>query len=142
MEYHQVNFGSFTNKDSVSPQMASATICGSLQYRFITGTVRLYQTNSGVVVYSEIGGLPTSDMPCKSRIFGFHIHEGRSCSGDIDDPFSNAMAHYNPGGCSHPHHAGDLPVLFGNNGFAFSIFLTNRFTVSCLLYTSDAADEL
>ena len=92
--------------------------------------MRFYQTNSGVVVYSEIGGLPTSDMPCQSRIFGFHIHDGTSCSGNIDDPFSNAMAHYNPGGCEHPYHAGDLPVLFENNGFAFSIFLTNRFTVN------------
>ena len=109
---------------------ATATIAGSLQYRCITGIVRFYQTNSGVVVYSEIGGLPTSDMPCQSRIFGFHIHDGTSCSGNIDDPFSNAMVHYNPGGCEHPYHAGDLPVLFENNGFAFSIFLTNRFTVN------------
>lgn len=97
MEYHQVNFLEALQIKIQSHIKASATISGSLQYRFITGTVRLYQTNSGVVVYSEIGGLPTSDMPCQSRIFGFHIHEGRSCSGDIDDPFSNAMAHYNPG---------------------------------------------
>lgn len=109
---------------------AAAAIAGSLQYRFVTGTVRFYQTNSGVVVYSEIGGLPTSDVPCQNRVFGFHIHEGASCTGEINNPFSNTMAHYNPGGCEHPHHAGDLPVLFENNGFAFSIFLTNRFTVS------------
>ena len=38
-------------------------------------------------------------------------------------------AHYNPGACEHPHHAGDLPPLFGCNGYAMSVFLTDRFLV-------------
>ena len=46
------------------------------------------------------------------------------------DPFSDALTHYNPDTCAHPQHAGDLPPLFGNNGYAFSMFLTNRFSVS------------
>ncbi len=37
--------------------------------------------------------------------------------------------HYNPGGCEHPRHAGDLPPLFGNDGAAVSLFLTSRFSV-------------
>ena len=40
---------------------------------------------------------------------------------------SDAKAHYNPDNCEHPYHAGDMPPIFGNNGYAFSIFLTNRF---------------
>ena len=40
------------------------------------------------------------------------------------------QAHYNPNGCNHPYHAGDLPPLFGNNGFALSLFLTNRFSLN------------
>lgn len=47
----------------------------------------------------------------------------------MDDPLADAMAHYDPGSCEHPHHAGDLPPLFGNNGFALCAFLTNRFSV-------------
>lgn len=45
------------------------------------------------------------------------------------DPFSNAMAHYNPENCPHPYHAGDMPPLFGNQGYAFLMFLTDRFMV-------------
>ena len=37
--------------------------------------------------------------------------------------------HYNPQGCPHPYHAGDLPPLFGNQGYAFSAFVTDRFAV-------------
>lgn len=47
----------------------------------------------------------------------------------MSDPFADAMSHYNPNGCGHPNHAGDLPLLFGNNGFALSLFLTNRFYI-------------
>ena len=39
------------------------------------------------------------------------------------------MSHYDPDGCEHPCHAGDLPPLFGNDGYALSLFLTNRFSV-------------
>lgn len=47
----------------------------------------------------------------------------------MDDPFADAMSHYNPNDCEHPHHAGDLPPLFGNDGFALLLFLTSRFSV-------------
>ena len=46
-----------------------------------------------------------------------------------DAPFPLSGAHYNPGECEHPHHAGDLPPLFGCNGYAMSVFLTDRFLV-------------
>lgn len=109
---------------------AAAGITGSMGYSDISGTVRFYQTRAGVIVLAEVSGLPQSNHPCQERIFGFHIHEGTDCGGNMDDPFANAMAHYNPGGCEHPYHAGDLPPLFGNNGFALSLCLTNRFSVN------------
>ena len=74
-------------------------------------------------------GLPTSADKCKSPIFAFHIHAGESCTGNSEDPFANALTHYNPNDCSHPFHVGDLPPLFGNNGYAFLAFITNRFSV-------------
>lgn len=104
---------------------AAANLSGSKNCPGISGTVRFYQTNKGVIVLAEVSGLPKSD-----GVFGFHIHEGTSCGGNRDDPFADAMQHYNPGGCDHPYHAGDLPPLFGNNGSALSLFLTNRFSVS------------
>lgn len=108
---------------------AAASIAGSKDYPGISGTVRLYQTNGGVIVLAQIRGLPQSDLPCQDRIFGFHIHEGTDCGGNMDDPLADAMSHYNPNGCGHPYHAGDLPPLFGNNGRALSLFLTNRFSI-------------
>ena len=108
---------------------AAASIAGSKDYPGISGTVRLYQANAGVIVLAQVSGLPQSDIPCQDRIFGFHIHEGTDCGGNMDDPLADAMSHYNPDGCGHPYHAGDLPPLFGNNGLALSLFLTNRFSI-------------
>lgn len=112
---------------------AVATIAGSAEHPSISGVVRLYQTGQGVVVLAEITGLPKAESPCQQRIFGFHIHSGTNCGGNMDDPFADAMSHYDPVGCEHPHHAGDLPPLFGNDGLALSLCLTNRFSVNEVL---------
>lgn len=108
---------------------AVAQIKGIPEYPCISGNVRLYQTSSGVIVYADIYGLPCSDRPCQSCVFGFHIHSGADCTGDMSDPLASAMSHYDPHGCDHPYHAGDLPPLFGNGGHALTAFLTDRFCV-------------
>ena len=113
-----------------SRPQAAAAIEGSEQYPAVSGTVRFYQTGKGVIVWAEINGLPHSGLSCQGRFLGFHIHKGAGCTGNMDDPFAEAMSHYNPGSCEHPYHAGDLPPLLGNNGFAFSLFLTNRFSIN------------
>ncbi len=105
-----------------SRPQAAAEISGSEAYPDISGIARFYQTPMGVIVYAEITGLPKED-----RVFGFHIHEGDSCGGA---DFSDAGGHYNPDGGAHPYHAGDLPPLFGNDGYALALFLTDRFSVS------------
>ena len=102
---------------------------GSSEYPGISGTVRFYQTNRGVLVKAEIGGLPHSSDKCGERIFGFHIHAGGSCMGNESDPFADTGKHYDRSDCPHPQHSGDMPPLFGNRGFALSAFLTDRFTV-------------
>lgn len=124
---HYPNFGAVLR---ARPQ-ASATLRGSEAYPDITGEVRFYQTSYGVVVAAEIVGLPRGGGICTEPIFAFHIHEGESCAGSSPtDPFFNTRMHYNPRSCPHPYHAGDLPPLFGADGYAFSVFLTGRFTVS------------
>ena len=112
---------------------AAAIILGSEAVPGIHGAVRFYQTQRGVVVFAEISDLPIVQGDCSDRIFGFHIHEGDSCTGDPSSPFSAAGMHHNPDGCMHPFHAGDLPPLFGNDGFAVSAFLTDRFTVASIV---------
>ena len=109
---------------------AEAIVKGSSDYSKISGKIRFYRTNFGVLIVSEVFGLPTSTSECGNRVFGFHIHEGNMCSGDSNDPFSGAMTHYNPCDCKHPQHAGDMPPLFENDGYAFNIFLTNRFEIN------------
>lgn len=108
---------------------AVATLHGSAEYSKISGLVRLYQTERGVLVATEVDGLPYEDGLCEDSIYALHIHQGESCSGNEEDPFAEALTHYNPGGCLHPYHAGDLPPLFGNKGYAMSVTMTNRFTV-------------
>lgn len=112
---------------------AVANIRGSEEYPAIKGTVYFYQTAVGVLVSVQVCGLPAVDAPCKESVFALHIHNGGSCTGDQDDPFKNVLSHYNPAGCEHPYHAGDLIPLFGNNGIAFEVLLTNRFSVDEIL---------
>lgn len=108
---------------------AIAEIKGNPDYPELSGYVKFYQTVAGVIVYAEISGLPYDTGECEGRVFGLHIHEGFSCTGTPESPLSNTGGHYNPGGCGHLYHAGDLPSIFSNRGFALSLFLTDRFSV-------------
>ncbi len=101
----------------------------TVNYPELLGAARFYQTRSGVIVFTEVRGLPIAETDCNAPVFGFHIHEGTSCGGSMNDPFSASMSHYNPNNCPHPYHSGDLPPLFGNNGSAVSLVLTDRFNV-------------
>lgn len=107
---------------------AFANIKGNSQFPDLYGVVRFYPVVGGVIVNPELYGLPVENSICSNHIFGFHIHEGSSCTGTTDNPFSDAGTHYNPGGCVHPAHAGDLQPLFAtHNGFAWGAFLMDRF---------------
>jgi Cu-Zn family superoxide dismutase len=108
---------------------ARAIVRGGAAYPALEGYVTFYPYGPGVIVAAEFTGLPTSDEACQGRIFGFHIHEGQRCTDDVNAPFEDAGSHFNPDDCPHPYHAGDLPPLFGNNGFAWNMVYTGRFTV-------------
>lgn len=108
---------------------ALAVIRGGPENVRINGTVKFYQENGGVLVVADISGLPISTEPCKNGIFAFHIHSGSECTGNNIDPFANAGTHYNPTGCPHLYHSGDMPPLFSRDGLAYLAFITNRFTV-------------
>lgn len=124
---------------------ARAVITGSEEYRNINGMVRFYQTRHGVLVAAEVMGLPRKEPPCEGTFFGFHIHSGNQCSGNATDPFADAMMHYNPQDCPHPAHAGDLPPLLGNQGYAFQVLFTDRFSlreiIGKTIIIHDSADD-
>lgn len=112
---------------------AKAHIKGSSEYPKIDGYVYFTEDMNGVILTAEIKGLPKSENSCNGRFFGFHIHKGTSCTGNDEDEFADAGMHYNPTNCPHPYHAGDLPPLIENNGYAYMSVLLNKFKVSDII---------
>ena len=44
----------------------------------------------GALVAAEVSGLPEACGKCNTPFFGFHIHEGHCCSGNAENPFTDA----------------------------------------------------
>ena len=96
----------------------------------ISGLVKFYDTNYGsVIVEAEIFGLPDISTPFSSDFYAFHIHENGDCSRD----FTQTGGHYNPTMKEHPNHAGDMPPLMGNQGYAWTAFLDRHFTIDQII---------
>ncbi len=113
---------------------AVAVLQGDPNHRELRGIVKFYQRREGVLVVAEVSGLSVPEGHCANTVHGFHIHSGISCTGTIEEPFANANGHYNPGGCPHPAHAGDMIPLFATKfGKAWGAFLSDRFTVKEIL---------
>ena len=106
---------------------AVARIRGGIDVPQVTGCVRFYQENGYVLVVARISGLPRES---ETGFFGFHIHQGESCSGA---DFSGTGSHYNPLEMPHPEHAGDLPPLLSCHGCAYLSFKTDRLSVQEIL---------
>ena len=105
---------------------AVAQIHGGIEAPQLSGCVRFYQESGCVLIVARISGLPESE----TGFYGFHIHQGESCSG-MD--FSGTGSHYNPTGQAHPKHAGDLPPLLECQGNAYLSLRTDRFSVKDII---------
>ena len=113
---------------------AVAKVLGSREYReaqCLLFDEEIYE----VIKKQEITDFCFSTGFWKENLPLSDIHTGGSCTGNDTDPFADAGSHYDntliagDGECPHPYHAGDLPPLFVNDGSAFMIVATNRFTV-------------
>lgn len=111
---------------------AWAAIRGGQDYPRLLGSVKFFQTQAGVLVLAEVWGLPSQEKN-PSGFFGFHIHSGGGCGRTGEMEFGEAEGHLNPTGVPHPEHMGDLPPLFAKNGYAWTVFLTSRFTIRDIL---------
>ena len=110
---------------------AIANLQGSPEFSGISGTVEFRQTPAGVLVTASVDGLPADgEEGCNFPVYALHIHSGTSCTGTAQSPFADAQGHFDPAGCAHPYHAGDLQPLFSSEGFAWYTFLSARFRVS------------
>lgn len=113
---------------------AVAEIKGGPLKSDIRGYVSFRDIDGGIIVCAYIYGLPEY-MPGTNKKdpigpFGFHIHEGESCTvGDPNNPFQAAKGHYNPRNVPHGNHPGDFPVLISSDGFAQMCFFTNKFSI-------------
>jgi superoxide dismutase, Cu-Zn family len=100
----------------------------------INGIVIFTDVPGGTEVFVEVRGLPQYQPAHGDKDpigpHGFHIHENGSCAlGNPSSPFEAAGGHWNPTNQPHGNHAGDLPVLFSNDGYARMTFFTNKFSV-------------
>lgn len=98
----------------------------------ISGIVLFEPNMDGTQVSATFNGLPeykpASNGNAPIGPLGFHIHEFGTCSvGNIQSPFEDAGGHWNPTNIPHGNHAGDLPVVFSNNGYSNISFFTNKF---------------
>lgn len=98
----------------------------------LSGVVYFEATTGGSQVFANFSGLPDYQPASNGNDpigpFGFHIHEYGDCNvGNLDSPFEAAGSHWNPTNQPHGNHAGDLPVLFSNNGYSNMSFFTNKF---------------
>lgn len=109
---------------------AAAWVTGNASHPSLSGLVKFYQTNyGGVLVEAEIFGLPNVNTEGSSDFYAMHIHEFGNCGNNFD----KTGMHYNPTMQDHPNHAGDMPPLLGNQGYAFSVFYDKRFTIQDII---------
>lgn len=124
---------------------AYAQVRGDISHSKVHGNVYFYEMYNGTLVVAEIYGLPETVNKENGNFYGFHIHEGGSCTGDESDPFKDAGMHYNPEHTDHPGHAGDLPPLLANQGVAWQAVYTERFypenVVGKTVIIHDMADD-
>lgn len=78
---------------------------------------------------------------CDRPIYAMHIHDydeegekgGDPTGGESGCRWEVIGAHFDPENCQHPYHAGDLPPLFANDGMAWNLVLTDRFSLEQII---------
>lgn len=106
---------------------AYAKINGAPPYEDIHGTIYFYSVYEGTVILIEMYGIPPDLENDAGGFFGFHIHEGKECTGTEEDPFADTGMHFNPENRDHPAHAGDLPPVLSNKGNVWMAVYSGRF---------------
>lgn len=112
---------------------AIAILRGNEEHSDISGIVKFFALpESGILIAAEISDLPSGEVEDTPTFFAFHIHEMGDCSGS----FANTGNHYNPDNVPHPEHAGDLPPLLSNDGYAWMVVYDSFLTLPMILNRS------
>ena len=104
----------------------TAYIKGDISSPNLNGIAYFKPFKDGVMVEVEVSNLPGYKS---YELFPIHIHDGKNCDISSDGTFLNVGEHYNPTNTKHPYHAGDMPLLFSNSGYAYMKFYTTRFKI-------------
>ncbi len=110
-------------------ESAKAYIRGGEKNPSLFAEALFYQLPNGVLVVISAENLPQTE----TGFFAFHLHNGKSCTGNSEDEFLNAGEHYNPKNSPHPEHSGDFPPLISAEGNAYLAFVTDRFKISDII---------
>lgn len=103
-----------------------ANIKGDISSPNLNGIAYFKPFKDGVMVEVEVFNLPGYKS---YELFPIHIHDGENCDLSSLGTFMKVGEHYNPTNANHPYHAGDMPVLFSNSGYAYMKFYTTRFKI-------------
>jgi len=122
----------FRHDMPLNKPVAVALVKGGPLRPQIEGIVSFFDALNGAWVCAEVRGLPpyqpATNVEPPVGPHGFHIHEFGICQvGDPENPFQATGGHWNPTNQPHGNHAGDFPVLFSNQGYAYMCFFSNAF---------------
>ncbi len=105
---------------------AAAWIRGNAENPQLSGIVRFFEAPyGGILIEAEVFGLPNVKIPHSTDFYGMHIHEFGNCA----QPFDRTGNHYSNPPALHPQHSGDMIPLFGNQGYAWTVFYNKRITI-------------
>jgi len=94
-----------------------AKIIGSGDYSNVKGTVEFFETRYGIIIVSEIFNLPTENQD--ENFFGLRVNIDSSRV--LKEETRNRQTF------------DDLPDLLSNNGYSYSIVLSNYFSLNDIL---------
>ena len=130
MQQSQTPATTFAGLVAENRPQGAAWVGGAAAAARLSGLVKFYDTiYGGVLIETEIFGLPNISSQGSSDFYALHIHE----TGDCSHQFAKTGNHYNPAGLPHPQHAGDLLPLLGNQGYAWGAFYDKRFQIKDIL---------
>ena len=94
-----------------------------------TSSSMMPSTSSNMMPSTSSNMMPSTGNNNSSSSNTANMMPGNNNNMVSGNGMNNMMGHFNPGGMSHPFHAGDFPPLLSNQGYAWMSFFDRRFTI-------------
>lgn len=107
-----------------------SNVMSSTGGNMMSSTSGMMPPNSGSMMPSTSSNMmPSTGNNNSSSSNTVNMMPGNNNNMVSGNGMNNMMGHFNPGGMSHPFHAGDFPPLLSNQGYAWMSFFDRRFTI-------------